>query len=158
MPLVWVVLVGNILLFAGACFYQIILGKRFGNHPAPDWVLFSSFLLSILLMVIFLMMRVEVTIDKDKITYTSLLFNRQRHINWTAVKAVTYYQYTTLGYGVRYDLKRKAKVYNLNASIAVLFAFNDGSNIGFGTNRYKEIRDYIRTLNIEHIQINDEIA
>ena len=77
MYLIYILLTGLLALFLYADTQQIILGKSFGDKPAPDFVLIIATLFHMVILLLFYFTKLETRINKDGIFYRCTPFNRK---------------------------------------------------------------------------------
>jgi hypothetical protein len=147
---VWLLL----LIIATVAWYggiqQIVLGKPFGSHPAPDavmimiWVIFGVFF-----PLLFYSMRLvtEVRYDGLYIRYFPLQFHRQK-IAFEEIKKYEIRTYSAMkeygGYGIRYG--KNGKAYNVSGNRGIQFEFQDGKHLLVGSQRPEEFASALASV------------
>jgi hypothetical protein len=127
---------------------QIVLGKPFGENPAPDWGVWLLWLfIGIGLPVLFFLIRLvlEVTTDAVVIRYRPLTKRRIPLADIEQAKVRTYNAIKEYGgWGIKgWSLKNVA--YNVSGDQGVELTLRDGRRVMLGSQRPEELAQAIET-------------
>jgi len=140
--------IGNILLFSYGFYYQLILGIPWGDNPMSDTALifltFFVFLIWIGLFLLFQKATLVTNIGTECIQFRYPPFiTKNRTISLSEVKQMEIRKYKPLweygGYGIRTSLG-KGKAYNVKGNIGLQLYLKNGKKILIGTQK-KEMID-----------------
>jgi hypothetical protein len=145
-PWLWLV-IGLVAGLQWWGFYQqILLGKPWGNNPAPDWMMVLLWLaFGIGLPVLFFIFELAVTVNASSvdIRFSPLL---QRTIPLTEIVKAEARTYAPLreygGWGIRVGWSGR-KAYNISGNDGVELTLRDGSKIMIGSQRSQELAQAI---------------
>jgi hypothetical protein len=140
-----------VILFGSAMYSQLGRGVAFGPDPMPDlllWILGPLMIaLGFFLMLLFLFMRLVVTVKKEGlyIRYEPFV---SRRILYSDIADCESKAYSPLreygGWGIRGSRRRRA--YNVRGNRGVMLHFKDGSTLLIGSQRADELADAIKSL------------
>jgi len=121
---------------------QIILGRPFGNNPAPDWVVWLLLILvGILLPWFFLSCRLTTKVRIDRIEVRFRPF-RARVIPMREVKSYAVREYRPIaeygGWGIRWSAKH-GMAYNVSGNRGVQLVLTDEKRVLIGSKRPEEL-------------------
>ena len=126
---------------------QIILGQKFGNNPAPDWITILIWLVfGIGFPVLFYSLRLITEVRKDGIHLRFFPFHRKFQIySYDEIESYTVREYKSIrefgGWGIRYGLGGKA--YNVYGKKGIQLVFKNKKKLLIGTQKPKEFREAI---------------
>jgi hypothetical protein len=127
---------------------QIVLGKPFGNKPAPDWmmvILWLAFGFGLPLLFLYMKLTVTVTDDAVDIQFRPLV---RRTIPLSSIAHVEARTYAPLreygGWGIRGGLRGK-RAYNVNGDRGVELTLADGRKVMVGSQRAGEMAQAIES-------------
>lgn len=144
----YVLLTGLTLLFGYAIVQQIVLGKPFGEKPAPDLLLVIGALIPLSLLFLFRFCFLETRVTAEGIYYRWSPFYRHfRFIRWDGLKKVAMIDYGFVGYGWR--LTGHGTVYTLGGRTGLQLTRNSGSRLVLGTRKPEELADVLNHLKAE---------
>ncbi|AKB43547.1 MULTISPECIES: DUF6141 family protein [Methanosarcina] len=130
---IWLIIAIPVVLSWYGAYKQLLLGKPFGNNPAPDWMMFLLLLLfGILFPILFYSMKLVTEVRKDglyvRVYPFHLSFKRFPFESIQNYKVLTYNPVRDYGgWGIRYGIKGNA--YNMAGNRGVLFEFADGKKV-----------------------------
>ena len=124
-------------------YQQIILGKPFGNNPAPDAVIIGFSIFMLLLAVLFLIIFLKTEVGWDGITFQySPFFKKQ--ILWSQIQSAEIVDYGFLGgWGFRYS-RKYGSVYNVSGRIGLAIVLTNNQKLVIGTQRPKELKKVLK--------------
>ncbi len=130
---------------------QIILGRPFGNSPAPDWVVLLTLLVPVLLIVFFFGLTLHTRIDKNGIYYRfAPIHQKDRWIKWGEVKDAHVRKYKPIaeygGWGFR--IGRSGKALNISGNMGLQIEFTNGKRLLLGTRKPEELERALKKLDI----------
>lgn len=142
------------VLFIYALVQQVLLGKPFGDKPAPDIVLILLVVLFLALLFFLTRIQLKTHITEQGITYRFAPFQfKETHIEWHELNDAYMRQYNTLheygGWGIRYGTKKTGRALNTSASsnIGLQLQFTDGRLLLIGTAKPDELGAVIEKIN-----------
>ncbi len=146
---IWFLLIGMFGLFIWGAIHQLILGKPWGNNPAPDYILILFSIIPIGLILLFYYSKLETTITERGITYRFIPFLKKHVIDWNMVEYAEVRKYKPLreygGWGIRFGIKGKA--FNVSGNVGIeLKLKNRKRTILFGTQNPEELKRVIEQL------------
>ena len=154
----WWALAGVIALnglFIFAIIQQVILGKPFGNKPAPDNVLVLIEIIPLLLIFFVFSIKLKVSIDEKGIRYRYYPFQvKATAIEWNELSDAYMRQYNSFyeygGWGIRAGTAKVGRAINTSQSgnTGLQLQFNDGKLLLIGTRKPEEIKGIIDTVMI----------
>lgn len=149
----WAGLVALNLLFLYAIVQQVILGKPFGEKPAPDFVLVLAEMLMLALLLLLFSMRLYTRINETGIYYRFRPFHRkERHIAWNEITAVYMREYNSFyeygGWGIRVGAPQTGNAVNTSQSgnTGLQLKFHDKKPLLIGTARPVEMKEFLEQL------------
>lgn len=139
----WLLLIAILIIPLYGVYQQIYLDVPFGNNPMPNTGLLLFLFFMILLLVFFRMMRLETTIDKNRIHYKFFPFFN-KYVSWEKIASAKIVDYGFVGYGIRYGSKHGV-VYNTRGSKGLAIVLKNGTKFCIGTQKPEELEKYIKT-------------
>lgn len=143
----WTAVAALNLVFMHAIIQQVILGKPFGDKPAPDLVLILVGLFFLLFLFFLASIKLTTRITDTGIYYRFSPFHfKETQIEWHELKDAYMRQYNSLheygGWGIRYGTKKTGSALNTTGSsnIGLQLQFNDGKLLLIGTQQPDEIQ------------------
>ena len=139
--------IGNILLFGHGIYKQLILGEPWGDNPMSDtWlVVITCFSLAIWAGIVFLFEKSKLfthIYQKEIRLRFPPFFSKEKIITLDTVKSLEVRKYNPImefgGWGVRYGLKGKA--YNVKGNMGLQLYFKDGKRLLIGTQKPEQVR------------------
>lgn len=128
---------------------QIILGRPFGNNPAPDGLLILFVLVPVVIFSFILSLTLHTRIDQHGITYRYAPVHRKsRLIKWELVKSCYVREYRPIaeygGWGFRRG--RSGMAFNVSGSKGLQIIFKDGKKMLLGTQKPDELGRVLEKL------------
>jgi len=130
---VWLIVAIPIIISWYGAYQQLLLGKPFGNNPAPDWMILLYFLIfGILFPLFFYSIKLVTEVREDGLSVRFYPFHLSfKTFPFETVRNYEIRTYNPLrdygGWGIRYGPKGKA--YTTAGNRGVLFEFADGKKI-----------------------------
>jgi hypothetical protein len=160
---VWTAVVAMNVLFVYALVQQVLLGRPFGNKPAPDWVLILIEACLLLLLLFLFSIRLKTSVDEKGISYRFYPFQfRTTFIAWHELRDAYIREYNSFheygGWGIRIGNARTGNAVNTSASgkLGLQLQFKDGKLLLVGTRRPAELKTVIDAV-ISSGMINREV-
>jgi hypothetical protein len=147
----WALLIGiNCLMLYGVV-QQVILGHPFGDKPSGDAELLILSALTLLIVILFLLLRLETRITKDGIYVRYYPFHLSfKHYPWDSLIKSYVRQYSPImeygGWGLRYGMFGKGTAFNVSGNKGLQLEFTDHKKILIGTRKPEEISETLRKL------------
>ncbi len=156
----WIIILISIplIITSWGIVQQIILGKPFGNNPTPDWVLWLSFFVPVLIIVFIFSLTLNTRIDKNGIFYRfSPVHRKDRWIKWSEIKDVYVRKYRPIkeygGWGFR--IGRSGKALNTSGNMGLQIKFKDGKKLLLGTHKPEELERVLAKMDIQMEKTED---
>lgn len=149
----WLVLAALNIQFIYAIVQQVILGRPFGNNPAPDLVLIIIELFFLAFLIFLLSIKLKTRITDTGIYFRFYPFQfKERSIEWHELRDAwmrdynSFYEYG--GWGIRTGSPKTGKAVNTSESCnkGLQLQFNNGKLLLIGTKRPEEIRAIIEKV------------
>ena len=146
----WIVVLGIAALQWYSFIEQIVLGRPFGDNPAPDWLLIPLVLLfGIGLPWLFAASRL-VTVVRPEALYVQLFPFHLKPvvIRWDSIAACSGGKYNPIldygGWGIR--LGRDGRAYNVSGNLGVKLELKQGRSLLIGTRHPVELAAAINAM------------
>ena len=145
---IWLILLGVNGLFLFGVFKQVIGGEQFGDKPMGDTGLLFITGLTIVLTLLFVMMRLDTTINKEGIYVRFFPFHlKYKHYAWEKLTKSYVRQYSTIkeygGLGIRLGLFGAGTAYNVSGDKGLQLEFSDNKKLLIGTNKPEELTEML---------------
>ncbi len=119
---IWFLLIGILGLFFWGIIQQLILGKPWGNNPAPDVVLILASIIPTGLFLLFFYSKLEITFTEKGIVYRFTPFHLKKHIiDWNRIEFAEVKKYDPIreygGLGIKFG--KRGKAYNVSGNIGL---------------------------------------
>lgn len=139
---IWLLLVGINAQFIFAIVYQVVLGHPFGNNPMSNMGVLISFIISLLLSLLFFSLRLDTTIDEQGINVRFFPFHKQAILySRERIKNAYVRTYKPIrefgGWGLR------GGAYNVSGNKGLQLEFKDGGKFLIGTNQPEKMQEAI---------------
>ncbi len=142
------------ILFLYAIVQQLILGKPFGEKPAPDFVLILIELLLLALLYFLVSIRLYTKINAAGISYRFHPFHRrERFISWNELSEAYMRPYNSLleygGRGIRVGSPKTGNAINTSQSAnrGLQLRFREGRLLLIGTAKPDELERFLEQIN-----------
>jgi len=146
----WALVLFIALLSLYGAFQQLILGKPFGNNPAPDGVMIVlAILFGIGLPLFMNTTNLTTEICSDGLYFRFFPFHLSfRRIGTQEIKDFKACTYSPIkdygGWGIRYG--RKGKAYNVSGNRGVQFELSSGKHLLIGSRRPEELAETLASI------------
>lgn len=145
----WLLLIALNLHFGYGMYQQFYLGKPYGTNPSSDsgLIIFSCIPLGIF--ILFIVMRLDTTVDKQGISYRFFPFQiKYRTKKWTEIKKAYIRKYKPIseygGWGIRFGWgKNIGGAYNVSGNKGLQLELKNGKKILFGTQHPEELEQVV---------------
>lgn len=136
---IWLILIGVAVNPIYGLYMQIYLGEQFGDKLMSNFGLFFYLILSFLVLILFLVMKLNTTINSDGIQMSFFPFKTKK-VNWAEIKNVEVINYGFVGgWGIRLWTKY-GTVYNIRGNKGVFIELKNGTKFLIGTQRGEEMK------------------
>lgn len=134
-------------LFGFGIYVQLIEGKSFGNNPMSDSGLIISFILTLalflLVLLLFRLAVLKITITEQGISYKFFPFHFKFHeIKYNLIDSYELITYNPIrdygGWGIRFG--KNGKAYNVSGNQGLLLKLKTGKSVLFGTQRVDALK------------------
>ena len=143
----WAAMAALNIVFIYAIVQQIILGKPFGEKPAPDFVLILVELFFLSLFIFIVSIRLKTRITETGIYYRFHPFQfSERSVEWHELSDAYMREYNSFheygGWGIRIGSAKTGRAVNTSASCnkGLQLRYTDGRLLLIGTKRPDEIQ------------------
>lgn len=136
---IWLILIGVAVNPIYGLYKQIYLGEQFGDKLMSNFGLFFYLILSFLVLILFLVMKLNTTINSDGIQMSFFPFKTKK-VNWAEIKNVEVINYGFVGgWGIRLWTKY-GTVYNIKGNKGVFIELKNGTKFLIGTQKGEEMK------------------
>lgn len=145
---IWMVLMALNVFTLYVTWSQLYRGVPVGNNPASNMELLFIILLMLLINLLFAVVCLETTIDREGIHYRFFpLINRKRTIRWDEITEVKVRKYNPLleygGWGIRIGLFGKGGAVNVSGNMGLQIVRKKGRPLLIGTQKPEELEKVI---------------
>ncbi|QCX00484.1 hypothetical protein FGM00_10305 [Aggregatimonas sangjinii] len=109
--------------------------------PSEYWIIL---VVTLVIAFLFLVVRMETTIDSEKIMVKHL-FLVKKEFRWEEITTAEIINYGFVGYGIRISLKH-GTVYNVKGKHGLFITLQDGRKRLIGTQRPEELRSVVKEM------------
>lgn len=143
----WLMLLPVNGLFIFAFFWQVIRGNQFGGKPISNTILLIVMSFTILLSLLFFILRLDTAISSDGIYVRFFpIHKRFKKYLWNEITQSYVRKYNPIteygGWGLRWGLKGKA--YNMSGNKGIQLVLNGNIRLLIGTNKAEEADEVLR--------------
>ena len=161
---IWLILLGVNGLFLFGVFKQVIGGDQFGDKPMGDTGLLFITGLTIVLTLLFVMMRLDTTINKEGIYVRFFpLHLKYKHYAWEKLTKSYVRQYSPIkeygGWGIRLGLLGAGTAYNISGDKGLQLEFANNKKLLIGTNKPEELSETLNKIGqLKQLQEDPQIS
>lgn len=138
------ILVFVVLIPVVGIYRQVILGEPFGNNPMSDTGLFIFLGCALLLLILFMLIRLEIHIDESEINVNFHPF-RKKKVLWDEVVKAEVVDYGFVGgWGIRLHTEH-GTVYNTGGRRGLAIETKKGERFVIGLNNTQAIQEGLKT-------------
>lgn len=147
------------IAFGAMAAVQIISGKPIGNHPAPDFVLVTIFVLMAVFAFLMGKQKLKTQITEDDIKYSSgIFFSGETVTQFDNVKSLSIRRYKPMkefmGWGVKWN--STTDCYTMSGDIGLELTLANNKKILIGTQKPKELQLVLETYFKDKLLLADE--
>lgn len=129
---------------------QVVMGRPFGNHPAPDFVLYLVLIIGLFTSWLVFRFKLLLQVDKEGIHYAFKPLHRKNELlKWEEIDKCYVRKYKPMreygGWGWRYGC-RGGRAFNMSGNMGLQIETKDGKKILIGTRRPDELQKVIMEL------------
>lgn len=140
----WIILIGIDVFILYGVIKQVINGQQFGNKPASNTELLIISGITLLITILFLIIRLDTQIKKDGVYIKFFpLHLKFRQFTWAQLSKCYVRKYSPLGefggWGLRFGFGGKA--YNISGNEGLQLEFTDNKKLLVGTQKPKELTE-----------------
>lgn len=137
-----------IMIVIGFIIYNYIENRQYFSIGE----IIGSFAVSILIFILFFIIKLETKIDELGIRVLLFPFHLQfKYFPWKNIQKAYIREYSPIGeyggWGLRMGLFGKGKAYNISGNIGLQLVFKDNKKLLIGTQKSEEIRVFLEKLN-----------
>ncbi len=146
---VWVILIGVDVLFAYALVSQVFFETSFGDKPMTNGGIIITFIMVVLITLLFALMRLHIEIREDGIYYAFFPFYfSMHHKPWSDINKVYVRQYNALtefgGWGVRYSVAGRGRALNVRGNMGIQMELVNGRRFLLGIQKADEAQQALK--------------
>lgn len=136
---IWLILIGIVLIPIYGVYKQIFIGEQFGDKPMSNFGLIIYFILSFLVLMLFIFMKLKTTINSEGIQMSFFPFKTKK-VAWTEIKNIEVINYGFVGgWGIRLWTKY-GTVYNTKGNKGAFIELKNGTKFLIGTQKEEEMK------------------
>lgn len=140
---VYLLLLGTLFLFVFGTVQQVILHKQFGDKPAPDWLLITLSILTLVLIASFFVSRLETRITDETISYRWYPFRMKfTTIRWEDVEKADVFDFGFVGAGYRFT--PHGTVHTAGSSVGLRLKMRSGKTLILGTREGGALGEFLK--------------
>lgn len=138
----WIISIGISGLHVYGLYQQFYLGKPFGDNPASNEMLLVFSCIPVLLILFFVVLRLDTRVDADGVHYRFFPFQIKYKLKrWDELEKVYVREYKPIyeygGWGIRGWGKDKAR--NVSGNVGLQLEFKNGDKLLIGTQKGEEM-------------------
>lgn len=144
----WLILGCFSLLCLTGLIIQVGLNKPFGTNPAPDGVIIGLFIFSIILLILFILIRLVIVIDSNSIRVSfGGIIKKEFSRNEIVKTEIVDYGFIG-GWGIRFSTKY-GKVYSTGGSKGLFIQPKNGNAFVIGTRKPEKLREFLNQMGMD---------
>lgn len=129
---------------------QIGFGQLVGNNPMSNTGVLIGFVVSLLLILLFIFIKLETKITNEGISVRFFPFHlNYKFYKWEDIKYSYVRKYSPLleygGWGIRHSFTR-GKAYNISGNMGIQIEFNNDKKILIGTNQPEKVKMVLNSI------------
>lgn len=141
----WMILILIVILSILGIYKQLVLGEQFGDNPMSDVGLIIFSILVFSLIVLFLIMKLKTSIDKNGIQMNFFPFVKKR-VEWNEIKNIKVVNYGFVGgWGIRLWTEY-GTVYNIKGNKGIAIELKNGKKFLIGTQKETELNNVVEEM------------
>jgi hypothetical protein len=147
----WLILFGFNALFIAGIYIQVIAGGQFGTKPMSNTWLFFGFGISIVISVIFMVVRLETIIKQDGIYVRFFPIQREyKQYAWTQINKLYIRKYSAIkdygGWGLRMGRIGIGNALNVSGNKGLQIETVDNYKMLIGTHKPEELAEVLNRI------------
>ncbi|WP_316822789.1 hypothetical protein [Pedobacter gandavensis] len=147
----WFIFLGINGMFLTGVFKQVVGGQQFGNQPMSNTGLLISVSLSLLITILFVILRLETRIDDKGIYVRFYPFHISfKYYPWESISRANVRKYSPVmeygGWGLRFGLMGNGAAFNVSGNQGLQLVFNNGQKLLIGTHKPEELKQVLNIL------------
>lgn len=133
-------------IFLYACYLQLIVNQKFGDHSMSNNMLIFTFIVIVLFTVLMRILYLDTLIGENGIYVRfSPLQRKYKHYSWNVIETAYIRQYSPIleygGWGIKYG--KSGWAYNVQGKSGIQLILNDHSKVLIGTQKMKEVKELL---------------
>lgn len=137
-----------IIIVIGFIIYNYIENRQYFSMEE----IIGSFAVSILIFILFFIIKLETKIDELGIRVRLFPFHLQfKYFPWKTIQKAYIREYSPIGeyggWGLRMGLFGKGKAYNISGNFGLQIVFKDGKKLLIGTQKAVEMKKFLEEMN-----------
>jgi hypothetical protein len=157
-PIVWFIVIGNLVLFLVLLYCKLFLKIEIGNHPAPSILLVIHFIMALALILFFASMKLKTTINSEGIYYSFAPINSPEVLKWSDIKKITFIKDSYFKNAFGKNPPKKAVMFNISNSYGIYVESKQvRKNVVIGTSQLPLFKDAIDKFALSEIVIENEV-
>lgn len=142
---IWLIIISTSIVPFIGIYKQIINKQPFGDNPMSNTSLIIATCISLIIVLLFLLMKLDTTITKDSITFQFFpLVKRSYSFNDIETYKVIDYGFVG-GWGIRFTMKY-GTVYNTKGTKGLFIKLKNGKTMVVGTQKHEELEKVIHQI------------
>lgn len=147
----WLLIIGITCLFLFGLYQQLILKIPFGDNPTSDSTLVLISLIPILIIILFLISKLETEINELGVSYKFYPFHlSKKTIPWESIDKAYIRKYNPIteygGWGFRLGLFGKGRALNMSGNMGLQLELKDGKKLLIGTQKFEELEQLLQKI------------
>lgn len=147
----WILLLAVSGMLVVGSIKQVYFAEKFGVNPTSNIELIALTLMMLCILLLFVMMRLETTIDEIGIHYRFYPFHRKiRTIQWERITKAYTRKYSPIGeygdWGIRFGIFGRGNALNVSGNKGLQLIYDNNKKLLIGTQKPNEIETIIHQL------------
>jgi len=142
---IWLIIISTSIIPFIGIYKQIINKQPFGDNPMSNTSLIIATCVSLVIVLLFLLMKLDTTITKDRITFQFFPFVK-RSYSFNDIETYKVIDYGFVGgWGIRFTMKY-GTVYNTKGTKGLFIKLKNGKTMVVGTQKHEELEKVIHQI------------
>ena len=148
----WLLLIGINSITLYGVIQQVIFGKPYGDRPGSDAELLIVAAITGLILVLFIVLKLETRITKDGVYARFRPFHQAfKYYSWASLSKSYVRKYSAImeygGWGLRFGFAGKGSALNVSGNKGLQLVTIEGKKLLIGTRKPEEITETLKKLN-----------